>query len=232
MEITSPHDIQRKILERLGYGRVRTFSELREDVPSNKFAFHLDKLQERELIRKTDDGYELTRRGTEVMPYLKVDNVERPITVVDLFLSSGDAVYLEQKDPADSLDATAGMVCPPSTRATKEKDLVDHAGQLFGDRFPGSVPGLRLRAVFESTTRFANGAAQQHILFYIGADVEDGGGEGWYTLEDMDREGVLPGMAAVAEQLIAADDVLHGVWDLEYTGERVELDRLEFFSRD
>lgn len=231
MEITSPHDIQAAILRRIGYGGPKSFSTLREDVPSSKFAFHLDKLQEKELIRKTDGGYELTRLGTEVLPYLKVENVERPIAVVDLFLSAGDAVYLEQKDAADTLDATAGTIRPPSTRASKERSLVDHAEEVYDERFPGPIPDLRLRAVFESATRFDNGATQQHILFYVGAEGEDAGGENWYTVDDLAAENVLPGMTRVAERLLAAENVLHGVWDLTYTGDGVELDGLDFVER-
>lgn len=228
MDITTPHPIQEKILRRLGYDSRKTFSELQDDVPSNKFAFHLDQLQEKGMIEKKGDGYSLTPAGIEALPYLARENTERPVTMVDLFMHSGDRVYLEREDEADPLDATAGTIRSPSTRASKEEGLVDRAGELYTERFGEPVPSLELLAVIETTTRFDIGAEQHHLLFYIEAEAE--AGEDWYAVDDMVGDEFLPGMKEVAEHLIGTDGVSHGAWELEYTSGELNLERLEFYN--
>ncbi|MFH0890978.1 MAG: NUDIX domain-containing protein [Candidatus Liptonbacteria bacterium] len=60
------HPIQGQILKGLLFHPERKFSELNsESVPSDQFSFHLRRLSELNLIRKTESGYELTITGKE-----------------------------------------------------------------------------------------------------------------------------------------------------------------------
>ncbi len=60
------HPIQGKILRGLLFHPERKFSELNSSgVSSDQFSFHLKRLSDLNLIRKTDNGYELTNAGKE-----------------------------------------------------------------------------------------------------------------------------------------------------------------------
>jgi len=86
MEITERHEIQKDILRRLGYHGIKKFSELRGDTPSNKLAFHLNRLQEKGLVDKQGDGYSLT----ESKETISVESPDPPLGfVLDTKASSG-----------------------------------------------------------------------------------------------------------------------------------------------
>lgn len=223
--ISSLHPLQKRILKRLGYGDPKQFSALQGDAPSNKVSFHLEKLQENGLIEKTGDRYRLTADGTEALPYLEVPGTERPVTAVNLFLVSDSTVYLERVDETGGPDATTGYLRPPATRARKGADLQECGEELYTDRFDQDPPELSLQAVFESTTRFPNGAEHDQILFFMGAEVEETG-ERWYPPEEM-TDDVLPGMQDVSTLLLQEDHVVHGTWDLTYSDGDIGLDRFE-----
>ncbi len=60
------HPTQAKILKELIFHPARKFSELNvEGVSSDQFSFHLRRLAELNLIKKTESGYELTAPGKE-----------------------------------------------------------------------------------------------------------------------------------------------------------------------
>lgn len=226
MDITHPHDIQRKILERLGYGKSLRFSELRGDTPSNKFAFHLDKLQEKGLIEKNEKGYQLTAHGIEVLPYLEVDNTDRPITGVCLFLHSSGEVYLDKSRGADSLNETSGKISPPLARVERGTSLKEKAEELYGRRFEGESPDLEMAAVLECSTRFDNGAVQDRIIFCFGAEIERDGEE-WYAPGKMGGENFLPGIQEFSETLLETGGFIHAAWELEKGSEGLGLGRFE-----
>ncbi len=71
------HPIQAKILKELIFHPERKFSELNvEGVSSDQFSFHLRRLAELNLIRKTDAGYELTAPGKEFANRFDTDSAQ------------------------------------------------------------------------------------------------------------------------------------------------------------
>ena len=64
--------IQKKILSKLMYTPIMKFNQLwNKEGESNKFAYHLKKLENAGLVEKTSNGYRLTTKGKEYVPYIK-----------------------------------------------------------------------------------------------------------------------------------------------------------------
>ncbi|MFB6294604.1 MAG: hypothetical protein ABEI97_02495 [Candidatus Nanohaloarchaea archaeon] len=227
MVLAELHPIQEDILQRLGYDGPKRFSELQGDTPSNKLSFHLDRLQENDLIQEVDGGYRLTAAGTEAVPYLDMAVAEQPISVAALFLADGDTIYLDRG--SDAVDVTTGLLQPPAARLQRGGSLQEHAARLHRDRFDTSVPDLRLAAVFETVVRFENGAAHDYLVSYL-AGPGDGGETDWYTSGELEDGHVVPGMAEAADEILAAGGVVHGTWTLTYSDGELELDGIEFHT--
>lgn len=220
------HPIQEEVLKKLSYGREKTFSELKGDTPSNKLAFHLNKLQENQLIEKTENGYRVTDKGHELLPYFKLSGLELPIAVVDMLAFSGDKVFLKEKE-SDPLDPVAGFYRAPSARVSKNDRLKEKAREIFEKHFDGETH-FRLAAVFESRISLRDGSNQHFLLYFFKTEV-DADGDHWHNISDLDRLPLLPGLKTVIERLKDTDRILYGEWNIvEDNGFQVE--KLEFQS--
>ncbi|PIN74363.1 hypothetical protein COV20_00370 [Candidatus Woesearchaeota archaeon CG10_big_fil_rev_8_21_14_0_10_45_16] len=94
--------IPEKILISLMYRPGMTFNELwNKKGRSNRFAYHVKKLQESNLIKKDDQGkYKLTTKGKKRVAYLESltgDRCELPIVAVIILVTDGDKVLLYER---------------------------------------------------------------------------------------------------------------------------------------
>ncbi|MCA9386207.1 NUDIX hydrolase [Candidatus Dojkabacteria bacterium] len=61
------HKLQLEILQNLLYAKELRYSELKEDsIDPSQFVFHIDRLIQNSLIKKTENGYSLTKKGMEI----------------------------------------------------------------------------------------------------------------------------------------------------------------------
>lgn len=228
MEKAQFHPIQEQILKRLGYEtEEKSFSDIRGDIESNKFAFHLKKLQEKQMIEKTEDGYRLTRHGREILPYFDLKESYHPVIVVDLILFSGDSVYLAPKE-TDPLDPFAGDFRAPSSRISKNERLKEQANLLFEKEFGYATDDLEASAVFDSQVTFMDGSQQHYLVFYFEAEIEKEDSHKWFKLDELGEINLLPGLERAAQKMREADGMIMGTWDIVETESGFEVDTLEF----
>ncbi|MDO8660273.1 MAG: NUDIX domain-containing protein [Candidatus Woesearchaeota archaeon] len=96
------HETQRKILLKLIHHPELGFNELwAKEGESNKFAYHVNKLEELDLICKTANGaYSLTAQGRRMSAFIEGDTggkAEFPILTVVLFVHKGDKVLCQKR---------------------------------------------------------------------------------------------------------------------------------------
>lgn len=221
------HSIQEKILKRLGYGGEKSFSDIRWDIESNKFAFHLKKLRERDLIEKTEEGYRTTRKGRELLPYFDLEKARHPVIVTDLLVFSNGRVYLKPKDD-DPLDPFEGDYRAPSTRIGKTDRVEESAEQLFEDIFGHAPENIKESAVFDSQVEFQDGSKQHYLLFFFKAEIEEPLGEKGYRLDNLSDINVLPGLEKVIKKVKRSEGFSMGRWDLREEEDGFEIESLEF----
>jgi hypothetical protein len=123
---------------------VATFSELREAVgvrDSGQFNYHLDKLTD-EFVRKTDDGYELTMAGVQVVGAVEGGSFTMngridPIDIEEPCPACGDDRTLRYEDDVLSIECDScelsveGMVPPSALAAADEASLPEVATRYF-----------------------------------------------------------------------------------------------------
>jgi len=79
-------EIEKQILIHLTHNQGSAYSKLWDKkIPSNKFAYYLNKLKEKELIEKQDEKYYLTTKGKHEVAYLSGTTgkrVKQPLSIV------------------------------------------------------------------------------------------------------------------------------------------------------
>lgn len=212
------HPLQKKILKELGYEKEKAFSELKGDVPSNKIAFHLNKLQEENLILKTKRGYKTTKEGREVLPYFDLDEARHPIVVLDLLIFSDDKVYLLPKKD-DPLDPFSGNFRAPSTRISKNNRLKEKAEKVYREEFGEKPDDIYEAAVFDSEVTFLNGSEQHYLLFFFTSEVSNVDDDRMFKISEIENINLLPGLDKVIKKIKWSDGIFMGKWDVEQTKE-------------
>lgn len=221
------HPIQEKILKRLGYSDERSFSDIKGDTESNKLSFHLNKLKDDGLIEDTEEGYRLTSRGRELLPYFDLEEEYHPVVVADLLVFSEEKVYLKPKKE-DPLDPFAGDYRAPSSRVGRNQRLEETAREIFRDEFNQEPGKLEKSGVFDSQVKFSDGSKQQYLVFYFTARKEIEDEENWYEISDLKELSLLPGLKQTVKKIHWNDSLIMGAWDIRETGEGLEVEKLEF----
>lgn len=94
------HETERQILLKLIHNPELSFNELwAKQGESNKFAYHVNKLEEKGLIKKSQKGYQLTDEGKKLSAFIEGDSgtrAEFPTLTVVVLVKNGDK-YLCQK---------------------------------------------------------------------------------------------------------------------------------------
>lgn len=84
-------DISKQILKKLMYNKGMTYNKLRDEVPSNKFAYYLNKLVDDNIVKKNGEIYELTSEGIHLVSSLDgVDIVHKKKPIVCTFVLGVD----------------------------------------------------------------------------------------------------------------------------------------------
>ncbi|MFB6204487.1 MAG: winged helix-turn-helix domain-containing protein [Candidatus Nanohaloarchaea archaeon] len=222
------HPIQEKILKRLSYDlEEKTFSEIRGDIESNKFAFHLKKLQERDMIEKTKDGYLLSSQGREILPHLDLEESYHPVIAVDILVFSEDKVYLLPKDE-DPLDPFTGDYRALSSRVSGKERLLGKPTRVFIDEFGEKPDSLQPAAIFDSQVTFLDGSKQHYLLFYFKAAIDRPDDENWFKMDELESIDLLPGLEKTAKEIKEHDGLIMGTWDIKETEDGFEVEKLEF----
>ncbi len=222
---TDLHPIQEKILKGLGYDGEKTFSEIQGDIESNKFAFHLNKLQEKELVEKTESGYKSTKKSREILPYFDLEDIRHPVIVVDLLVFAENKVYLIPKED-DPLDPFAGNYRAPSARISKNERLKEKAREIFREEFEREVTSMEESAVFDSEVKFSDGSRQHYLLFFFQTEIPEETKQ-FFELSELKEKNLLPGLEKVIKKTKWSDNFFKGKWDVVQTEDSFKVDKLQ-----
>jgi 8-oxo-dGTP diphosphatase len=103
-DIIIKNKIRQKIMQKLMHNPGSSFNKLwpKDEIESNKFAYHLKNLEEDGFITKEDSGYFLSHKGREVAVFLEgTDGTKKkkPLNVVGvvLFNENGEVLLHERK---------------------------------------------------------------------------------------------------------------------------------------
>lgn len=221
------HPIQEDIVKKLGYSDERSFSDIKGSVESNKFAFHLNKLQEKNLIKNTNQGYKLTGKGREILPYFDLEDVYHPVIVVNILVFAGEKVYLVPKRE-DPLDPFEGDYRALSSRVSKNDRVKQKAVDLFENEFNEKPLKLEEITVFDSQVSFEDGSHQHYLLFYFKAKLSEVKGENWFKLSELKQFDLLPGLNEVIKKTKSGQKSLMAQWDLVETEDGFKVKELDF----
>jgi ADP-ribose pyrophosphatase YjhB (NUDIX family)/predicted transcriptional regulator len=150
-------DIKERILKKLMYAKDLTYNELREELRSNKFAYHLKSLITDGFIKKDKDFYNLTTEGLQLISNLNgisLKHEKKPIICVFVVGYKDKKVLINKRKKQPFLD----HIGIPGGKINLGSDVYDEARKEF----------------FEETGLIAKKLELKLITNYITYDKESG----------------------------------------------------------
>ena len=90
--------IRQEILRKLTHNPIMSFNQLwNKEIPSNKFAYHVEVLVEDNLIEKVNGDYKLTDTGRSLVTYVDGKTgeiVKQPLAVAVIVAKNDDKILL------------------------------------------------------------------------------------------------------------------------------------------
>ncbi len=222
------HEIQKSIMEKLGYRNRKRFSELQGNKSSNKISFHLNKLQEENLIEKKDKKYSTTAEGKEYLAYIEQNQIRQPLIINHVLIFSGDSVYLKRRD--DPLDPFPGSFRGLVLRTEKDESIQRSAEEAFRKEFDKESSEADIRGVMRNNVHLFGGFKQHYISFFTVIEDDDiERGDDFYEVEGLEEMHLIPGLNQLIRKSRNEDERFFGEWTIkENEDHSFELANLEF----
>ena len=227
MENIDSHEIQRSILEKLGYRNRLRFSDLQGKRSSNKVSFHLNKLQEKDLIEKEEQKYSTTARGKNYLAYLEQEEIRQPLIINHVFILSDGKIYLKKRE--DPLDPFPGAYRGPVLRTEKNESNRASAEKKKKKEFGQESPESEIKGVMRNNINFSEGFSQHYMAFFTLIEASELDGSDFYSLEELEDINTIPGLDEIIRKATEKDARFLGEWSIEENDEReFELESLIF----
>jgi ADP-ribose pyrophosphatase YjhB (NUDIX family) len=195
------HDIQRKIILRLIHNPKLSFNELwSKEGESNKFAYHVNKLEELKLIQKNGDGYyTLTEEGKKLSAFIEGDTgtrAEFPTFSIVILAHNGDK-YVCQKRLKEPFYGYWSFI---SGKINFGQNLFECATRDLLEETGLHATEWKLKAIEQVKTYEDEKLLFHHYLFHIETGKVTGelktqthkAENAWLTLEEYKKRETLP----------------------------------------
>ncbi|MBC5793303.1 MAG: hypothetical protein H8Z69_04710 [Nanohaloarchaea archaeon] len=217
MELSNLHEIQVSILKQLGYEEQKSFSELQGDFPSNKLAFHLNQLQEKNIIEKKDDLYVTTKKGREIIIEFLGADTSNPVTLLSLVICSDDNVYLEYQ--SNPLTIFKDMYRLPTDKVRTRERLSETAERIYRERTGEEPENFEKMGVFDKVVELKDGVEQRYLLFYLKTEYE-GDLDNLVSMSELESLELIPGVKKVIKEVHGEQECdFVGDWEVKQTQE-------------
>lgn len=220
------HKIQRSILEKLGYRNSLRFSELQGNESSNKISFHLNKLREKDLIKKRNQKYSSTSEGKDYLAYMEHETIRQPLIINHVFIYDNDKIYLKKRE--DPLDPFPGAYRGPVLRTEKNESVKRSAEEAFEKEFEKDSPQAKIKGVMRNNINFAEGFSQHYMAFFTTIEASIGTDEDFYEISKINDMDLIPGLVDIIEKARDEDARFFGEWSIEQDADRFVLESLDF----
>lgn len=177
------NEVQEDILRKLMHKPGQSFNKLwNKEIESNKFAYHLKKLREENLIRKDDEEYFLTHEGKKHSS--KVDGksgkkTETPLSTVVVVLEKDGKVLMQQRKKEPFYDYWGF----PSGKIEFDQYIMEAAKSELKEETGLEAEEFNLSGLLCSKTYNNGDLSYNHHLFVVKASEPKG------ELIERDREG-------------------------------------------
>lgn len=212
MENIDLHEIQRSILENLGYRNKLRFSELQGNRSSNKISFHLNKLKEKGLIEKEEQNYSTTADGKSYLAYLEQEGIRQPLIINHVFIFAENKIYLKKRD--DPLDPFPGAYRGPVLRTEKNESNKRSAEEAFQKEFEKKSPKAEIRGVMRNNINFSEGFSQHYMAFFTVIEASEQAGSDFYDIDELDEINLIPGLEEIIMKASEKDAKFFGEWTI------------------
>jgi ADP-ribose pyrophosphatase YjhB (NUDIX family) len=198
------HLIQRKILKNLAYSKSARYTEIKGDIHSSKFAFHLNELVKNKMVKKRGRNYFLTNKAIALIPYLddEMRLIYHPIPSILCILKKGNKVLLRKrlKEPFKNY---YGLI---SGVQIKGKGILESAEEIIKQKAGVKALKTKLVGVIENFTEDGNITYHYHLFIILCKEFEGelkkktvGGNNEW--VENIRGKKMIPNAKLAVERI-------------------------------
>lgn len=205
-------DIEQQILKKLMYNKEMSYNRLRDEVPSNKFAYHLNKLIDKKIIKKSGENYILTSEGIHLISSLdgvKLVEKKKPVTCVFIMGVKDNTILVNKRKKQPFLD----YIGIPGGKVEFGDRLPQQAAQELLEETGLVANKLELRLItnFRTYDKESNELNHHVIGFFflateLSGDLINSNREGdniFMTREDALKEKTYPDFEFFTEQMLS-----------------------------
>jgi ADP-ribose pyrophosphatase YjhB (NUDIX family) len=217
-------DIEQQILKKLMYNKGMSYNRLRDEVPSNKFAYHIGKLVDKGVIKKatqetatgTQEVYELTSEGIHLVSSIDGQEIvqkKRPIVCTFVMGYQDGKLLLNRREKQPFMD----YVGVPGGKVEFGSLLPKEAAREFLEE-TGLVAGkLELRHITNYRTYDkATGELTHHVIgfFFLATDITGEliaktreGSNIWVSVEETKQMKMYPDFPSFSTALLENKEI-------------------------
>ncbi len=215
-------DIEQQILKKLMYNKGMSYNRLRDEVPSNKFAYHLGKLVEKNIIKKTikkgdeADIYELTPEGIHLVSSIdgqEIKQTKKPIVCTFVLGSQDGKLLLNRREKQPFLD----YVGVPGGKVEFGSLLPEEAAREFLEETGLVAKKMELKHITNYRTYDKpTGKLTHHVIgfFFLATEISGDliaktreGSNLWVTLEETEKMKMYPDFPSFSKALLEGTEV-------------------------
>jgi len=177
-------DVRKQILQKFVYNKSLKYNELRGEVMSNKFNYHLKLLVDEKIVERVGDRYSLTTNGMRLISALdgvKIVENRRPLVCVFVLAKKGNKILVNERRKQPFL----GFVGIPGGKLDFGKRVPEQAAEELLEETGLTAKKLELKLITNYRTSDEDKKELTHHIigfFYLATGIK---GE----LKEDDREG-------------------------------------------
>ncbi|MCF7799053.1 NUDIX domain-containing protein [Candidatus Woesearchaeota archaeon] len=209
-------NIEQQILKKLMYNKGMSYNRLRDEVPSNKFAYYLNKLATEGIIKKTGENYELTPEGIHLVASIDGQDIKekkKPIVCTFILGYENGKILLNKREKQPFMD----YVGVPGGKVEFGSLLPEEAAREFLEETGLTAEKFELKHITNYRTYDKpTGELTHHVIGFfflatgITGELKDRTREGsnfWTTVEETKKMLMYPDFPSFSTALLEGKEI-------------------------
>jgi len=161
--------MKNKILSVFLYNNKLRFNEIEKllKIRSNKLAYHLKKLEQKEILIKNKDYYQLSEVAESLIPHLSAKNSPLPVILISIEKNKNIFLYKRQKRPFK------GKLSLPGGRMLEKESIKKAVKRIMKEKLNISAEFIKINSISLEDVKKQDRTIHSFLLILTSAKTKD-----------------------------------------------------------
>jgi ADP-ribose pyrophosphatase YjhB (NUDIX family) len=157
-----------KILDLFLYNNKLKFNEIEKNlsIRSNKLAYHLKKLVEKDVLKKEGDTYELSEVAEQLIPYISEKKAVLPVILIHIGNSRKAFLYKREKRPFKN------CLSLPGGRLLVKESIKQAAERIMKEKFSIKIRFKKINSISLEQVKRSGKIIHTFLLIFVSAKAD------------------------------------------------------------